>query len=270
MTEPTELDYGLDFQGRRRFYGVYSAVVLPGTDPKGRFAIQLQIPGPSGMQKTSWAKSCLPVTDNSYHPDHLAHTSSKIAALLSTASTLTISSVIPSGSTTTYRYSSATQQTSSGAPIIINGGVYKVTSVATVTSGSVYSFTVTDPPEATTSGSSGTSVAYIPASPIIPNTITGQLNHAHRKPTDPVVNKSMVNTSLQVTAGAPTATTDTLENSKYTPASGLSAPGTTSTDTSITIPEHTFHRTLPQPGQKVWVMFEAGDPEYPVWIGVQA
>jgi hypothetical protein len=136
--------------------------------------------------------------------------------------------------------------------------------VATITSGSLYSFTVTDPPEATTSGSSGTSIAYIPASPIIPNTIAGQLNHPH------TTTKSMVNTSLQVAAGAPTATTDTLENSKYTPASGLSAPGTSSTDTSTTTPEHTFHRTVPQPGQKVWVMFEAGDPEYPVWIGVQA
>jgi len=264
MTDPTELDYGLDFQGRRRFYGIYSAVVLPGTDPKGRFAIQLQIPGPSGMEKTSWAKACLPVTDNSYHPDHQAHTAAKIAALLSTASTLTISSVIPSGAATTYRYSSATQQTSSGAPIIINGGVYKVTSVATITSGSVYSFTVTDPPEATTSGSSGTAVAYIPASPIIPNTITGQLNHPHTS------TNSMVNTSLQVASGAPTSTADTLENSKYTSASGLYAPGTSSTDTSKTTPEHTFHRTVPQPGQKIWVMFEAGDPEYPVWIGVQA
>jgi hypothetical protein len=208
MTEPTELDYGLDFQGRRRFYGVYSAIVLPGTDPKGRFALQLQIPGPSGLEKTSWAKACLPVTDNSYHPDHLPHTASQIAALLTTTSTA-----------------------------------------------------ATDP--------QGGSVT-IPALTVVAKSGNGQLNHAHRKSTDPVVNKSMVNTSIQVTGGAPTATTDTLENSQYTLASGLSAPGTTSSDTSFTIPEHTFHRTLPQPGQKVWVMFEAGDPEYPVWIGVQS
>jgi hypothetical protein len=26
---------------------------------------------------------------------------------------------------------------------------------------------------------------------------------------------------------------------------------------------------IPRPGTKVWAMFEAGDPEYPVWIGVQ-
>lgn len=203
MGEPSELDYGLDFQGRRRFYGIYSAVVLPGTDPKGRFAVQLQIPGPSGMEKTAWAKACLPITDNSYHPDHMPHTAAQIAALLTTT------------------------------PV-----------------------TISDSPQGNTQ--------TVPALTVVAKPGNGQLNHAH------TTTKSMVNTSLQVVAGAPTATTDTLENSKYTSASGLSAPGTTSTDTSLTTPEHTFHRTVPQPGQKVWVMFEAGDPEYPVWIGVQS
>jgi len=33
--------------------------------------------------------------------------------------------------------------------------------------------------------------------------------------------------------------------------------------------EHTPHRTVPDVGQLVWIMFIAGDPEYPVWIGVQ-
>lgn len=202
MAEPTELDYGLDFQGRRRFYGIYSAVVLPGVDPLGRFQVKLLIPGPTGVEKTNWAKACLPVTDNSYHPDHNPHTAAQIAALLTTSST-----------------------------------------------------TASDP--------QGGSIT-IPALTVVAKTSTGQLNHAH------TTANSMVNTTLQVTAGAPTATTDTLENSQYTSSSGLYAPGTTSTDHSITTPEHTFHRTVPQAGQKIWVMFEAGDPEYPVWIGVQA
>jgi len=34
--------------------------------------------------------------------------------------------------------------------------------------------------------------------------------------------------------------------------------------------EHTSHRTVPNVGQQIWVMFVAGDPEYPVWIGVQS
>lgn len=32
--------------------------------------------------------------------------------------------------------------------------------------------------------------------------------------------------------------------------------------------EHTAHRLVPNVGQKVWVMFIAGDPNHPVWIGV--
>ena len=35
------------------------------------------------------------------------------------------------------------------------------------------------------------------------------------------------------------------------------------------VAEHTPHRLVPKVGQLVWVMFVAGDPEYPVWIGVQ-
>lgn len=34
-------------------------------------------------------------------------------------------------------------------------------------------------------------------------------------------------------------------------------------------PEHTPHRLVPYIGQKVWVMFIGGDPNFPVWMGVQ-
>jgi hypothetical protein len=32
--------------------------------------------------------------------------------------------------------------------------------------------------------------------------------------------------------------------------------------------EHTYHRKVPNVGQQVWVMFVAGDPNFPVWMGV--
>lgn len=32
--------------------------------------------------------------------------------------------------------------------------------------------------------------------------------------------------------------------------------------------EHTPHRGVPSLNQKVWVMFTAGDPNFPVWMGV--
>jgi hypothetical protein len=32
--------------------------------------------------------------------------------------------------------------------------------------------------------------------------------------------------------------------------------------------EHTFHRSVPNIGQGVWVMFEGGDVNFPLWVGV--
>jgi len=102
----------------------------------------------------------------------------------------------------------------------------------------------------------------IPALTVVAKSGGGQLNHPH------VTTKTMVTDN--VVTSSPTATTDTLETSTYTTASGLSAPGTTSSSTSLKTPEHTFHRTFPAINQLVWVMFIAGDPDYPVWIGVQS
>ena len=102
----------------------------------------------------------------------------------------------------------------------------------------------------------------IPALTVVAKPGGGQLNHPH------TTTKTMTNKNVIVSS--PTATTDTLEASIYTTASGLSAPGTTSSSTSNKVPEHTFHRTVPVINQLVWVMFIAGDPDYPVWIGVQS
>jgi hypothetical protein len=112
---------------------------------------------------------------------------------------------------------------------------------------------------ATVSGGGG---GTVPALTVVAKSGGGQLNHPHTA-TKTLVNKNAV-------VSSPTATTDVLESSIYTTASGLSAPGTTSSSTSNKVPEHTFHRTFPAVNQLVWVMFIAGDPDHPVWIGVQS
>jgi hypothetical protein len=109
---------------------------------------------------------------------------------------------------------------------------------------------------------SGGGGGTVPALTVVAKSGGGQLNHPH------VATKTMVNKGLVVSS--PTSTTDAFESSTYTTASGLSAPGTTSSSTSLKTPEHTFHRTFPAVGQLVWVMFMAGDPDHPVWIGVQS
>jgi len=39
-------------------------------------------------------------------------------------------------------------------------------------------------------------------------------------------------------------------------------------DTNTNSPEHTYHRKVPDIGQVVWIMFEQGDINFPVWMGV--
>lgn len=49
----------------------------------------------------------------------------------------------------------------------------------------------------------------------------------------------------------------------------LTHPHEDSTDPlEINGTEHTPHRKVPDLNQGVWVMFEGGDPNFPVWIGV--
>lgn len=39
-------------------------------------------------------------------------------------------------------------------------------------------------------------------------------------------------------------------------------------DSQTASPQHTLHRTIPFIDQRVWIMFIAGDPNFPVWMGV--
>ena len=117
---------------------------------------------------------------------------------------------------------------------------------------------------ATVSGGGG---GTVPALTVVAKSGGGQLNHPH--------NTVKTMTTKNVIVSSPTSTTDTFPVTTYTNDSGLSAPGTTSAQTKLTHPdlakpEHTLHRTVPAVNQLVWVMFIAGDPDYPVWIGVQS
>ena len=93
-----------------------------------------------------------------------------------------------------------------------------------------------------------------------------QLNHQHVAVTK---QKTASKNNATIVVNSPSATTDSKENSKYTAASGLGV-GTTVGSKGTVVPEHTFHRSIPVEGQMVWVVFEAGLLEYPVWIGVQS
>jgi hypothetical protein len=66
-----------------------------------------------------------------------------------------------------------------------------------------------------------------------------------------------------------------LNNHSATITSGAASAGTAHTHSVILNLAHTgnsgslTHQKVPVIGQRVWVMFIAGDPNFPVWIGVQ-
>jgi hypothetical protein len=114
---------------------------------------------------------------------------------------------------------------------------------------------------ATTASDPQGGTVSIPALTVVAKSGAGQLNHAHTTEHGMVQKTGFV-------ANAPLSSNDSQESSKYTTASGVTAPGTTTT--GVTTPEHSFHRLVPAVGQWIWVMFEKGDHEHPVWIGVQS
>jgi len=157
----------------KRFYGIYEGICTNNADPTNKNMIKLKVPQVLGDAETDWAKPCLPVTDNSNHPDHQAHTASQVAALLTTT------------------------------PVAVSGG---------------------------------TGGGTVPALTVVAKSGAGTLTHPH------VTTVSTAN-KWNASSGAFNDATSTLE--------------------------HTPHRLVPNVKQKVWVMFIAGDPNFPVWMGVE-
>ena len=152
-------------QGDNAYYGIYRGVCKNVKDPQKRNRIEVTVPQILGPEKRVWADPCLPVSSNTDHPDHLAHTAAQVAALL-----------------TSHSISGTTEP--GGSP------------------SHTHSFSAT----AAHSGNSG------------------KLTHSHGPVTDPI---------------------DKLSSAEHTP-----------------------HHKIPKINQGVWVMFEGGDINFPVWMGV--
>ena len=201
--------HNVDPEGRLRCYGLYSGVVTNINDPLKKNRIQVQIPSLMATESTNWAKACLPITANSYHPDHIAHTATQVAALLNAHADHTVS-----GSTG-----------SAGSP------------------SHTHTFSATVSHTNNHTGNSGTLTH--PHTP----------NHSMLTLVQGSKNSYLADGIIQSAVEIDTSTYGT---------SGVLAPDFTAN------PEHTFHRSVPNVGQQVWVMFEGGDPDLPVWVGVQS
>jgi hypothetical protein len=179
----------------KRFYGIYSGVVIDIEDPDKDSRIRLQVPQVLGEEPTEWARGCLPITSNSNHPDHKKHLASEVAALLQAHAThATHSETITSGPATVSTFGSHT-----------------------------HSVTISLAHDAHTNNHTGKT----------PDS-TWNLDHEHEEDEN----------------------TDNKWNDDQE-------------QTIASTAEHTPHRLVPKLGQKVWVMFEGGDPNFPVWMGVE-
>ena len=64
--------------------------------------------------------------------------------------------------------------------------------------------------------------------------------------------------------------TDNSTHTNHTDSITSGSGGTPSHTHSVTLnAAHSAHNATPNIGQKVWVMFIAGDPNFPVWLGVE-
>jgi hypothetical protein len=114
------------------------------------------------------------------------------------------------------------------------------------------------------------------ARPCLP--VTSNADHLDHEPhLASQVASVLANHSATITSGSASAGTahthSVTLNLSHTGNSGqLSHPHVASTDNQDPNPdeaEHSPHRLVPRINQRVWVMFIAGDPNFPVWIGVQ-
>ena len=112
------------------------------------------------------------------------------------------------------------------------------------------------------------------AKPCLP--VTDNADHSDHLPHTPtqisaqLTTTSVVATGTSVSGGAVTVTIPALTVTPKGGAVNLVHTHVTSTDAlDDTVAEHTHHRKVPNIGQKVWVMFIAGDPNFPIWMGVQ-
>jgi hypothetical protein len=119
------------------------------------------------------------------------------------------------------------------------------------------------------------------------NPVTGNANHLDHLPHLAADVAALLNThsthtisGTTGTGGSPNHTHSFSTTASHSAHSGnsnkLTHAHVTSTDAldndgselGKTPAEHTYHREVPDLGQGVWVMFEGGDSNFPLWVGV--
>lgn len=234
----TDVYFGTNYD--KRFYGIYRGLVMDADDPEKRNRLRLKVPQVTGEAITNWASACeigsglqKRVFGSFYSTDETS-----IAQTGSSAFT-----TIP---ITTTEYASGVSVKNNKISVAIKG-VYRITSVIAVVC---------------TSGSSDTDIEFwwMKNSVPIPGT--------RRVVTTKGAGHNVTDVHVEAIELTPT---DTLEAAAAATGANIRLEAFT-TDTNPTRPTgysvnvfvDTYQYT---PAEGVWVMYEGGDPNFPVWIG---
>lgn len=238
---PNELEYGLDPQGRLRFFGIYSANVVDNKDPLGKGRLKLQVLQPTGIATTVWAPQCVGAIAQPNYP---------YATIMSTQ-----------------------DQTVTGANVAtlvtfnteedVNGGIYLDANKIYVSETGDY-FLNFSAVFTKANANSSTADIWLRKNGVDiarSNTrveISG--NPGEKVVTVGFILDLDVGDYIQMMFSSPD------HDMTLTAHIGLTNP-TRPDIPSIIATLNLVGKYVPRINTKVWVMFEAGDPDYPVWIG---
>lgn len=225
----------------KRFYGIYRGVVIDSDDPDDNRRVRLQVPQILGNAITNWAWPVVGSISQNHYPYGI-FTHNSTTAITST--------------TTAYV---ATYDTTEDA----EGGIYISGSKIYVAESGDYQILFS--PQFTSSSSSSVQADIwlringvdVPRS----NTrLTLQGNPNEVSTTIPFIADLNVGDYIEVAYSA-TSTAITLRS--FSGLTNPTRPNIPAVITTISL----IGRYKPKPGTGVWVMFEGGDPNYPLWIG---
>ena len=248
----------------KRFYGIYRGIVVDSVDPEGLGRIKFQVPQILGTAVTNWAFPIIGVPENKKVP---------YGSFVST-STQTISST-----TSNYIIGLNTVETAYGVnlvnpattPVALTGATSKIvpdnTSGITFDYPGVYNIQISAQIDSTIGGNSSMTVDIWMLQNGIPvSESVGQIM-VSAKSQRTVASWNYV---LPISAGdilqwawnINSATTTSLLHDDEQP-----GPPYQPTTPSFTVSANLLGGFLPTPGDGCWVMFEGGDPNFPLWLG---
>lgn len=235
-----DLNYMVDPLGRVRFFGIYGAKVVDNRDPLNKGRVKLQILQPTGNATTGWVPACLGAISQTQYPYGTFSTTAAQTLGVNTATVISGSWLQEDVNKTSLKNSNRIYVEETGDYFFQFSAMITKSSANSGTADIWFRKNGVDLPR------SNTRVTLAGSGAEVTMTVGIILDLSAGDYVQLVGSASTSNTQLSASGAGV----------------GPAVPGILATINLV-------GKYVPKPGTKVWVMFEAGDPEYPVWIGTQ-